>query len=210
LLWRIYKSKKVDCAWIDISEMDLPSAMRTNVTACGLRKLSAAIEAADGILIAAPVYNYDVAPRPRHDRADGQRLGRQNCRLSLCAAAQQLHAVMATPHLARFSLCHYSAVRLCHQRSFNGENITDKKVTERIEQVAKRLGRFTKALRTLNQFSAGSASGMREKVSFNRNRRDPDDDKPNRLPKDDQAEAMQPSRLRPPLKKHRDDNDRPE
>jgi len=42
------QKQKVDCAWIDISEMDLHSAMRTNVTACRLRKLSAAIEAADG------------------------------------------------------------------------------------------------------------------------------------------------------------------
>jgi len=53
---------KVDCAWIDISEMDLPLCDGGKCYGMpGSKKLSAAIEAADGILVAAPVYNYDVA-----------------------------------------------------------------------------------------------------------------------------------------------------
>src|SRR5438270_11581219 len=52
----------VDCAWIDISEMDLPLC---DADKCygrpAAKKLSAAIEAAGGILVAAPVCNYDVA-----------------------------------------------------------------------------------------------------------------------------------------------------
>src|SRR2546430_10238738 len=56
------KKKKVDCDWIDIREMDLPLC---DADKCydmpGSKKLSTAIERADGILIAAPVYNYDVA-----------------------------------------------------------------------------------------------------------------------------------------------------
>src|SRR5207245_8393530 len=54
--------RKIDCTWIDISEMDLPlcdaDKCYLNLSA---QKLNKAVETADGILIAAPVYNYDVA-----------------------------------------------------------------------------------------------------------------------------------------------------
>ena len=56
------QKKKVDCDWIDIREMDLPLCDADKCYAMpGSKKLSATIENADGILIAAPVYNYDVA-----------------------------------------------------------------------------------------------------------------------------------------------------
>src|SRR5881396_921142 len=56
------QKRKVDCTWIDISEMDLPLC---DADKCYLnqsaQKLNKTVETADGILIAAPVYNYDVA-----------------------------------------------------------------------------------------------------------------------------------------------------
>src|SRR5260370_33920407 len=56
------QKRKVDCTWMDISEMDLPMC---DADKCYLnqsaRKLNKAVETADGLLIAAPVYNYDVA-----------------------------------------------------------------------------------------------------------------------------------------------------
>src|SRR5437667_12591322 len=56
------RKRKVDCEWIDISEMDLPLCDADKCYGMhGSKKLSAAIKAADGILVAAPVYNYDVA-----------------------------------------------------------------------------------------------------------------------------------------------------
>src|SRR2546430_16198342 len=56
------QKQKVDCTWIDISEMDLPlcDADKCYLNASA-QKLNKAVESADGILIAAPVYNYDVA-----------------------------------------------------------------------------------------------------------------------------------------------------
>src|SRR2546429_4738197 len=53
--------RKVDCTWIDISEMDLPlcDADKCYLNASA-QKLNKAVESADGILIAPPVYNYDV------------------------------------------------------------------------------------------------------------------------------------------------------
>src|SRR5438270_143508 len=57
-----FQKRKVDCTWMDISEMDLPLC---DADKCYLnqsaQKLNKAVETADGILIAAPVYNYDVA-----------------------------------------------------------------------------------------------------------------------------------------------------
>ena len=56
------QKKEVDCDWIDIREMDLPLCDADKCYGMpGSKKLSATIESADGILIAAPVYNYDVA-----------------------------------------------------------------------------------------------------------------------------------------------------
>ena len=53
---------KVSSAWLDISELNLPLC---DADACytrpGAKKVSKAIEEADGILIATPVYNYDVS-----------------------------------------------------------------------------------------------------------------------------------------------------
>jgi FMN reductase len=53
---------KVDCRWLDLREMDLPLC---DADACyahpAAKKLSAAIAAEDGLIVAAPVYNYDVS-----------------------------------------------------------------------------------------------------------------------------------------------------
>ena len=55
------QKKKVDCDWIDIREMDLPLCDADKCYGMpGSKKLSSAIENADGILIDAPVYSYDV------------------------------------------------------------------------------------------------------------------------------------------------------
>src|SRR6266480_7108152 len=56
------QKQKVDCDWIDINDMDLPLCDADKCYGMpGSKRLSAAIEGAAGILIAAPVYNYDVA-----------------------------------------------------------------------------------------------------------------------------------------------------
>src|SRR5436305_12991498 len=56
------QKKKLDCDWIDIREMDLPLCDADKCYGMpGSKKLSATIEHAEGILIAAPVYNYEVA-----------------------------------------------------------------------------------------------------------------------------------------------------
>src|SRR5207253_6438835 len=52
----------VNSDWLDLRELDLPLC---DAAACyeqpAAQKLSAAIETADGVIVAAPVYNYDVS-----------------------------------------------------------------------------------------------------------------------------------------------------
>src|SRR5204863_8790730 len=53
---------KVNCEWLDISELGLPLC---DADACytqpAAQKLNVSIEAADAILVATPVYNFDVS-----------------------------------------------------------------------------------------------------------------------------------------------------
>src|SRR5205823_5628213 len=56
------EQNKLVCEWLDISQLDLPLC---DADVCynhpAAQKLSATIEAADGIIVATPVYNYDVS-----------------------------------------------------------------------------------------------------------------------------------------------------
>jgi len=56
------KKAKVNCEWLDISKLDLPMC---DADACynhpAAKNITAAIERADGIMVATPVYNYDVS-----------------------------------------------------------------------------------------------------------------------------------------------------
>jgi NAD(P)H-dependent FMN reductase len=147
------QKQKVDCAWIDISEMDLPLCDADKCYGMpGSRKLSAAIEAADGILIAAPVYNYDVAAAAKNmleltgsaweDKIVGFlcAAGGEGSYMSVMAYANSLMLDFRCVIIPRFVFATGDA--------FDGENITDKEITKRIERVADDLVRFTEALRS--------------------------------------------------------------
>jgi FMN reductase len=147
------QKRKVDCAWIDISEMDLPLCDADKCYGMpGSRKLSTAIEAADGILIAAPVYNYDVAAAAKNMIELTGSVWEDKIVGFLCAAggAASYMSVMAYANSLTLDFRCVIIPRFVFATSeaFNGENITDKKITERIEQVANELVRFTEALRT--------------------------------------------------------------
>ena len=113
--------------------------------------MSAAIEGADGILIAAPVYNYDVAAATKNmieltgsvweDKIVGFlcAAGGHASYMSVMAYANSLMLDFRCVIIPRFAFATSGA--------FNGEHISDKKIHERIKQVAEELVRFTKALR---------------------------------------------------------------
>jgi FMN reductase len=147
------QKRKIDCAWIDISEMDLP--LCDGGKCYGMpssKKLSATIEAADGILVAAPVYNYDVAAAAKNmieltgsawqDKIVGFlcAAGGTASYMSVMAYANSLMLDFRCVIIPRFVFATADA--------FDSDNITDKKVTARVEQVANDLVRFTQALRS--------------------------------------------------------------
>jgi FMN reductase len=147
------QKQKVDCTWIDISEMELPLC---DADKCynmpGSKKLSAVIEAADGILVAAPVYNYDVAAAAKNmieltgsaweDKIVGFlcAAGGDASYMSVMAYANSLMLDFRCVIIPRFVFATGDA--------FNGDNITDKEIAKRVEQVANDLVRFTTALRS--------------------------------------------------------------
>jgi len=147
------QKQKVDCDGIDIREMDLPLC---DADKCydmpGSQNLSASIERADGILIASPVYNYDVAAATKNmieltgsaweDKIVGFlcAAGGHASYMSIMSYANSLMLDFRCVIVPRFAFATSDA--------FDGERITDKKIAQRIERVADELTRFTKALRS--------------------------------------------------------------
>ena len=146
------QKKKVDCDWIDIREMDLPLC---DADKCyempGSKKLSATIEHADGILIAAPVYNYDVAAATKNMIELTGSAWEDKIVGFLCAAGG-MTSYMSVMAYANSLMLDFRCViipRFVYATGdvFDGEKLADKKIGSRIEQVAAELIRFTTALR---------------------------------------------------------------
>ena len=147
------QKKKIDCDWIDIREMDLPLCDADQCYGMpGSKKLSAAIEAADGILIAAPVYNYDVAAATKNMIELTGSAWEDKIVAFLCAAGGHASymSVMAYANslMLDFRCVIIPRFAFATSDAFDGERISDEKITERIKQVADELVRFTKALRS--------------------------------------------------------------
>jgi FMN reductase len=147
------QKQKVDCTWIDISEMDLPLCDGDKCYGMpGSKTLSVAIDAADGILVAAPVYNYDVAAAAKNMIELTGSVWQDKIVGFLCAAGGEA-SYMSVMAYANSLMLDFRCVVIprfvfATSEAFNGEKIIDKKITGRIEDVADELVRFTKALRS--------------------------------------------------------------
>jgi FMN reductase len=120
----------------------------TNPAAQNLKK---AIDAADGILVAAPVYNYDVAAAAKNmieltgdaweDKIVGFlcAAGGMSSYMSVMAYANSLMLDFRTVIIPRFVYATGQA--------FDNDKLKDAEVGKRIEEVADELIRFTSALR---------------------------------------------------------------
>lgn len=145
--------QKVDCDWIDIREMHLPLCDADKCYGMpGSKKLTAAIENADGILVASPVYNYDVAAATKNMIELTGGAWEDKIVGFLCAAGGHA-SYMSVMSYANSLMLDFRCViipRFAFATSdvFEGERITDKKIAQRIERVADELVRFTKALRS--------------------------------------------------------------
>ena len=147
------QKKKVDCDWIDISEMDLPLCDADQCYGMpGSKKLSAAIKAADGVLVAAPIYNYDVAAAAKN-MIELAGSAWENKVVGFLCAAGGTASYMSVMAYANSLMLDFRCVIIprfvfATSDAFDGDNITDKKIIARTEIVADELVRFTKALRS--------------------------------------------------------------
>jgi len=152
IAFRHLEKAKVKCEWLDISELELPLC---DADACytkpGSQKVGEAIKTADGILLATPVYNYDVSATAKNlveltgsaweDKVVG----------FLCAAGG-MSSYMSVMSFANSLMLDFRSVIIprfvyATGRAFDGDEIKDPEVVERIEELADELIRFTKALR---------------------------------------------------------------
>ena len=147
------QKRKVDCDWIDTSELDLPlcDADKCYLNA-NAKKLNGAIKSADGIMVAAPIYNYDMSAAAKNmieltgssweEKVVGFlcAAGGDSSYMSVMAYANSLMLDFRTVIIPRFVYATGEA--------FDGDEVTDKEVLKRIEQAADELVRFTQALRS--------------------------------------------------------------
>jgi len=147
------QKRKVDCDWIDISEMDLRLCDADKCYGMpASKKLSAAIKAADGILVAAPVYNYDVAAAAKN-MIELTGSAWENKIVGFLCAAGGTASYMSVMAYANSLMLDFRCVIIprfvfATTDAFDGDNISDKKIVQRTEIVADELVRFTKALRS--------------------------------------------------------------
>ena len=147
------QKKKIDCDWIDIREMELPLCDADKCYGMpNSKQLSAAIEGAHGIIIAAPVYNYDVAATTKN-MIELTGSAWQDKIVGFLCAAGGMGSYMSVMAYANSLMLDFRCVIIprfvfATSDGFDGDNIMDKKVVRRIETLADELVRFTKALRT--------------------------------------------------------------
>ncbi|MEP6811146.1 MAG: NAD(P)H-dependent oxidoreductase [Chthoniobacterales bacterium] len=143
---------EVNPEWIDLREMQLPLC---DADACygseGAQTLNKAIKAADGIIVAAPVYNFDVSASAKNMIELTGRAWEDKVVAFLCAAGgmSSYMSVMAYANSLMLDFRSVIVPRFVYATGnvFDGDTLLDAKVGERIEQVAAELVRFTSALR---------------------------------------------------------------
>ncbi|MEP6698366.1 MAG: NAD(P)H-dependent oxidoreductase [Verrucomicrobiota bacterium] len=142
----------VEAEWLDISELDLPlcdgDACYTQPAA---QKLSQAINAADGIMVATPVYNYDVSAAAKN-MVELTGSAWENKVVGFLCAAGGMNSYMSVMAFANSLMLDFRCVitpRFVYAtgQSFKNDKLQDAKVRVRIEEAAGELVRFTQALR---------------------------------------------------------------
>ena len=146
------EKSEANCTWIDLAEMNLPLC---DANACyahpAARKLCSAVETADGVIVAAPVYNYDVSASAKNMIELTGSAWKDKIVGFLCAAGG-MSSYMSVMAYANSLMLDFRCVvipRFVYATGdvFDDDKLLDLKIAERIEQVARELIRFTEALR---------------------------------------------------------------
>lgn len=142
----------VDPAWLDIRELNLPLCdADTCYASPGAQTLSKAVKAADGIIVSAPVYNYDVSAAAKN-MIELSGSGWENKVAAFLCAAGGMSSYMSVMAYANSLMLDFRTIIIprfvyATGSAFDGDEAKDAKIVERIQQVAEELVRFTQALR---------------------------------------------------------------
>jgi FMN reductase len=146
------KKHRVESDWLDISRLHLPLC---DADACynhpEAQKISSVIDSADGIILATPVYNYDVSAAAKNLIELTGSAWEDKIVAFLCAAGG-MSSYMSVMSFANSLMLDFRTViipRFVYATgdSFEGDKLVDREVTKRIGQVTQELVRFTAGLR---------------------------------------------------------------
>jgi FMN reductase len=141
------------CDWLDISKLELPLCDADKCYAHPeARNLRDAIHRADGILVASPVYNYDMSAAAKN-MIELTGKAWENKIVGFLCAAGGMGSYMSVMAYANSLMLDFRCVIVprfvyATAHSFKDGECVDEKVAERIRQVADELVRFTAALRS--------------------------------------------------------------
>lgn len=147
------KKAKMDCEWLDISKLGLPLC---DADACyndpASKDITAAIERADGIIVATPVYNYDVSAAAKNMLELTGSAWEDKVVAFLCAAGG-MSSYMSVMSFANSLMLDFRCLIIprfvyATGESFVGGKLTDAKIGKRIEQVTAELVRVTRGVRS--------------------------------------------------------------
>src|SRR4051812_1586245 len=152
LAFRHLEKAKVECTWLDISELDLPLC---DADVCyskpGAQQVGKAVKAADGILLATPVYNYDVSAAAKN-LVELTGSGWEEKVVGFLCAAGGMSSYMSVMPFANSLMLDFRSVIIprfvyATGQAFDGDELKDDAVRKRVEELADELIRFTTALR---------------------------------------------------------------
>jgi FMN reductase len=150
-----WQKAKIDCEWLDLRDLDLPLCDADKCYAsAGAGKLNKAIHAAEGIIVAAPVYNYDVAATAKNMIELSGKAWEDKIVGFLCAAGgmSSYMSVMAYANSLMLDFRTIIVPRFVYAtgRSFDDDKLTDDEVARRVREVADEVARFVNGLRGKN------------------------------------------------------------
>src|SRR6478735_5045030 len=141
IAFRHLQKAKTDCSWLDLAEMGLPLC---DADACyahpSAKKLSTAVKEADGVIVATPIYNYDVSASAKNMIELTGSVWEDKIVAFLCAAGG-MGSYMSVMAYANSLMLDFRCVivpRFVYATGddFDDDGVTQKKVRTRIEQVA--------------------------------------------------------------------------
>lgn len=140
------------CQWLDLSELEVPLC---DANSCyehpDTQKVNSAVQTADGIIVAAPVYNYDVSASAKNMIELTGSAWEEKIVGFLCAAGgmSSYMSVMAYANSLMLDFRCVIVPRFVYATgsAFADGELKDAKIIERVEQVSAELVRFTEALR---------------------------------------------------------------